>query len=387
EWIVAGIQLVLGAGHTLEASYSQATRLLSQASSGFHECGDTFGEAMSRLWQCLVWYRSGDSTRLRRDIADSLQLIQTHGYSFIFQRPVLLGPPDPRALVPLLIFARDHHSQTVYAEQMLSELGLSAVETHPGYQLRVQTLGQFRLWHGREELSGKVWKRKKARQLFQFLLTHRGQMVHRDQIIELLWPDLPPDGAVRDFKIAFSGMCNVLEPERTRNAPSAYIARDGSRYGLRPTADLWLDTAEFEATIHEGNRLYVADPQAVRPYYEQALSLYEGDFLQAYPYEVWSDEERNRLRLLFLRTAERVAQTCMAQKAWEETIAICHDILAADDCWETAYQMMMTAYHQMGNRTQALRTYQQCVTALQAGLGVEPTAVTTHLYQNLTEPA
>ncbi|MCP4425255.1 MAG: tetratricopeptide repeat protein, partial [Chloroflexi bacterium] len=47
EWIVAGIQLVLGAGHTLEASYSQATRLLSQASSGFHECGDTFGEAMS----------------------------------------------------------------------------------------------------------------------------------------------------------------------------------------------------------------------------------------------------------------------------------------------------------------------------------------------------
>ena len=314
---------------------------------------------------------------------DLLPLISHHQYDFLFTRRTLLGPPDPRALVPLLLFARDHCPQTAVAEAILAQLGLTQLELHPGFQLRIQTLGPFRIWLGDEELPSKAWRRKKARQLLQLLITHRGTLLHRDQIAEMLWPELDPDGAVRDFKIAFSAMCSVLEPNRKRNAPSAFVVRDGSRYGLREEADIWLDTAVFEQNITIGDQLYQKDVGQAIGAYETAVALYEGDYLQAYPYENWSHEERERLRARYLHAADRLAQWHADQQQWETVISHCQTILQQDDCWENAYRLLMQAHIATGNRVQALRTFQRCEAALQAGLGVQPAPATVQLYETI----
>jgi DNA-binding SARP family transcriptional activator len=175
----------------------------------------------------------------------------------------------------------------------------------------------------------------------------------------------------------------VLEPERKRNAPSAYVVRDGSRYGLRPEADVWLDAAEFSQLVAEGDRLFDRDADGALAAYRQAVALYQGDYLQEYPYEAWCSEERERLLALFLRTAERLAQLLTEREAWEEAIDVCQAILARDDCWEQAYRLMMQAYDRTGNRAQAVRTYHRCVERLQTELGVEPAAATTQLYKTI----
>ena len=208
-------------------------------------------------------------------------------------------------------------------------------------------------------------------------------MLHRDQIAEMLWPELEPDGAVRDFKIAFSAMCSVLEPDRKRNAPSAFVVRDGSRYGLREEADIWLDAAEFERLIDKGDQLYQKDGGQAVAKYETAVSLYEGDYLQAYPYETWSHEERERLRARYLHAADRLAQWQANQQNWEAVISLCQTILQQDDCWENAYRLLIQAHIATGNRVQALRTFQRCETALQAGLGVQPAPATVELYETI----
>jgi DNA-binding SARP family transcriptional activator len=88
-----------------------------------------------------------------------------------------------------------------------------------------------------------------------------------------------------------------------------------------------------------------------------------------------------------LQTAEQVANYASKQQQWDDVVTICQKMIQVDDCWEPAYQMLITAYQRLGHRPQAIRAYQQCVVALQNGLGVEPTAVTTHLYATLTETA
>ena len=98
------------------------------------------------------------------------------------------------------IFARQQQLNP-YADTLLNQLGLAGVERHPGYQLVVQTLGSFRAWRGSSEITADAWRRKKARQLFLYLLTMRSGKVERDQIIEALWPELGPEEAQRDFKI------------------------------------------------------------------------------------------------------------------------------------------------------------------------------------------
>lgn len=388
EWIASLLRLTLGASYVLAEAYEAAAGWLQQAADTFRECGDTFGEAMSRLWQSLLWHGRGDHTRLKRDLADLLQLVREHDYTFIFQKRTLLGPPEPRSLVPLLIFARDTEIETAYAKQLLLSMGLNPqLETHPGYQLRLQTLGSFRIWCGREELPAGAWRRQKARQLFQLLVTYRQTMLEREQIVDMLWPELDPEGGQRDFKIAYTTLCKVLEPNRDRKAPSAFVVRDGSRYGLRPDGDIWLDAAEFDELVAAGDQQLTKRPLTATETYRQALKLYEGEYLQEFPYEEWSSEERERLLTTYLRTAERLARALSEQGEWEEVIAVCELILARDDCWEQAYRLMMGAFLALGQRPQALRAYQRCVERLDSELGVQPAAATTQLYHKILAQA
>jgi ATP/maltotriose-dependent transcriptional regulator MalT/two-component SAPR family response regulator len=382
EWVEACIRTSMGASYALASRFSDAVDWLNQAGEAFRACTDTHGESLARLWLCLVWLKTSDNTRLERDAVDLLNLVREHGYGFLFQRKTLLGPPDPRSLVPILLFVRRERLDT-YAETLLNQLGLAGLERHPGYQLKVQALGPFRAWRGTSEITPDHWRRKKARQLFQLLLTVRGSKLERDQITETLWPELGPGDAERDFKIAMSALYGALEPERQRNAPSAYIERDGTLYGLRPEVDLWLDAKEFEDRVAAGDKVYEETPKEALAGYRLALTLYQGEYLQEYPYEEWSSEERERLLTLYLRTAERVAQTLLNQAAWQEALEVCQLILARDDCWENAYRMMMTAHGRLGNQVEVRRTYQRCVERLRAELDVEPAGVTVALYKSI----
>jgi ATP/maltotriose-dependent transcriptional regulator MalT/DNA-binding SARP family transcriptional activator len=382
-WIEGQIRVVVGASYVLAGQYEKAAKWLDQAGAIFRDCADTFGQTTTRLWQCLLWHQTGDEARLRRDVPDLLRMTRQHGNEFLFLRKTLLGPPDPRSLVPLLLFARNNSVYSAYAGRLLSLLGLETVEFHPGYQLRVQVLGGFRLWRGREEVAASDWKRRKARELFLYLITHRERMVEREQIIENLWPHLEPEAALRDYKSAYSTLCNILEPARQRNSPSAYIDRDETRYGLRSEADLWLDAAEFRRLARHGDTLWQQDQGSALAHYREALALYQGDYLQAFPYAEWCSEERERLLTRYLRTAERVAQALVEREAWSEAIQVGEAILTRDNCWEEAYRLLMRAYAGAGNRAQAARVYQQCQERLSEELGVAPAAQTTALYDEI----
>ena len=385
EWIEACVRIALAASHVLAGDHDTAVSMLEQTSLSFQECGDTYGVAVTRLWQCLVWHATNDHTRLTRDIADLLALAHQHQYGYLFQHPTLMGPPDFRALIPLLLVAREADIETAYVERLLTQIGLPQLEIHPGYQLRIQTLGTFRLWRGHEEVPHGAWKRHKARQLFLLLVTEQGRLLEREQLTDKLWPELDPESGERDFKIAYTTLCKVLEPERDRKAPSAFVRRDGTRYGLRSEADMWLDTAVFTDLIDEGNHLFSQPNQttAAGHTYKQALTLYQGEYLQAYPYEEWCSEERERLLALYLRTAERLGRLWLKQEKWEQVVQIGEAILVRDGCWEEAYRLLMQAHAALGQRAQLLRTYQRCVERLQADLQLPPTAVTTSLYEKL----
>lgn len=385
EWIAALIRVSMGAGYVLAERYDEAVRWLDRAWTAFGECNDSFGQAVARLWQCLLWWKSGNTARLERGVGDLLQLVRRHGYEFLFERRTLLGPPDPRCLVPLLLFARDAGCEAATAERLLARLGLVGLEIHPGYQLRVQALGPFRLWRGDQEVGTSEWHREKARQLFQLLLTHRDGLLERDLIVETLWPGADPESGRRDFKVALSTLCQVLEPHRSPRSPSAYVLRDGSRYGLRPGADIWIDAAAFEKAVAEGDALVDREPQAAIERYREALQLYRGDYLEECLYEEWCSEERERLLTLFLRAADRLARMLAGLERWEETIEVCQAILERDPCWEPAYRLMMVAYDRLGHRTQALRVYQRCVERLREELQVEPAPETVRLYTSIRD--
>lgn len=436
-WLVALASLALGASYVLAGAPETALQNLTRALGAFRECNDTFGRAAARLWLALAHLDlahraeptpsftirglpqgsgSGALSHFLTAVEDLLALCETNGYDFLFTGPSLLGPPDERRLVPLLLEARGHHIRPAYVTHLLAAMGMPDIRApymalHPGYRLSVQTLGAFKVWRGAEEITAREWQRDKARQLFQLLLAERDQALagrarrpdrpgarspdhggehwlQRDQIVERLWPELTPEAAVRDFKVALNALNRALEP--ASSMPSTrrnvhrffFVEREGTAYRLRPEADLWLDAAEFEAYCERGLHGPL-DEEAITAL-RSALALYAGDYLPEALYEDWAAEQRERLLTLYLRAADRLADALIERGQVEEGLDICQAILARDVCWEHAYQLMMSAYTRQGNRVQAHRIYARCVEVLRAELDVPPSAETLGLYRQLS---
>jgi DNA-binding SARP family transcriptional activator len=276
----------------------------------------------------------------------------------------------------MLIHASQKGWETSFVTRLLAEgLCLPGIEAHPGYQLRVQTLGGFQAWLGDEPVPANGWRREKAKQLFQLLLTYRHAPLDRDQLCEYLWPEADAATAQRNFKITLNTLYQVLEPEREAGSESAFIFRDGSTYGLRPNADIWLDAEEFSKAIKGAKR----NPLLL----QKALELYTGEFLPDTLYETWAAEESERLSAMFLENADWLAEFLVDKKRFNEAIDLCQRILSQDNCWERAYRHLMLAYNGLNDRGQVGRTYQRCVQTLRAELEVSPAAETQKLYEQL----
>jgi DNA-binding SARP family transcriptional activator len=383
-WIAALIELALGASLVLAGKPAEASEVFIRVLTAFRDCGDSFGRAATRLWLGLAYLDLRQGEHFASCIDDCLTLCEMHGYDSLFLLHTLLGLPDPRRAVPLLIEAQARHRRPAYAARLLAAIGLSGIALHPGYQLRVQTLGAFRLWRGEVEVDPREWKRDKARQLFQLFLTRRGRLLQREEITDLFWPTLPSEAADRNFKVALSALNKALEPVRPADAPSAYIAREGSAYFLRPGADLRLDAADFEQACKTGLRPHTP-PDAAIHHLQAALHLYGGDYLPDALYDEWVSAERERLLTLYLRAADRLAGLLLERGQVDESLVVCQAILARDSCWERAYRLMMAAHARQGNRPQALQVYQRCVAALRAELDVSPSPATVALHDRIAQ--
>ena len=374
EWICDLVRATMGAGYATHRVPAEARAWLSRAVEGFEQVGDLFGQAAAWLWLALDAWWSGETDRAMRSVGRLLPVVQASGWDELLVRRTFLGLWNDQAALPLLVEARRQGIEASYTGRLLEGLSLADAEVHPGYGLWVRTLGPFAVWRDNILVTDSEWHREKARRLFQLLLTQRGQWLHREQIVEQLWPDLTPEAASRDFRVALNALNRALEPGRARTVPAFFASRRGDLYGLNPAAQIRLDADEFQRLADDD------DEEMLR----LALSLYEDDYLPECLYEDWSAPQRQRLRDLYLVTAERLARRLLRKKAWDEVISLCETILTRDDCWEAAYRLLMRAHAAAGNRALVQSTYQRCSAALRDGLGIEPSAATKALLEKVS---
>jgi DNA-binding SARP family transcriptional activator len=247
--------------------------------------------------------------------------------------------------------------------------------------LRIETLGGFCLWRDQVEIPLSAWKREKALHLFQFFVTNHAYAarMHKEQIIDMLWPELKAQEGDQHFKVALHALHKVLEPRRKRRAPPYFVQRQELTYGLNLEA-VEIDTELFEASLTAGNQCWPDNPEAAIAHYQEGVALYKGDYLPERRYEDWSSAERERLQLLALSLMTTLAELLISRNPLQ-SIHLTQRVLRIDPVWEDAYRTQMRAYLAQGNRPLALRTYKQCVDILEAEFGLGPLPETIALYQ------
>ena len=126
--------------------------------------------------------------------------------------------------------------------------------------VRIWLLGGFRVTVGSRTVEENRWRLKKAGGLVKLLALAQGQRLHREQIMDALWPDL-------DTKSAANNLHHVLHFARRvlgatpPNTTSRYLQRQGDLLALCPEGPLWVDVEAFEEAA---GRRYCSSQPGVR---------------------------------------------------------------------------------------------------------------------------
>ena len=248
--------------------------------------------------------------------------------------------------------------------------------------LQIFTLGQFSVVTTEGTINPKDWGRDKTIQLFQFLITTRHQRaLHKEQIINRLWPESDQKSGDRDFKVAMHGINKVIEPGKTSRSEAKYILRQGLTYQL-VTSDLWIDSDALESYIATGNQHLNSDPAIAKEQLYKAIDLHKGNYLPNRLFADWCAEERERLQVLTLAAYISLAELCLEDNP-VESIRLSQQALLIDHTWEDAYRIQMEAYALKGNRPLALKTYAKCAKVLEKEFGIEPLPITKNLLASI----
>ncbi|OAT83113.1 hypothetical protein A6P54_05840 [Bacillus sp. MKU004] len=376
SWLSSLILLSAGINDYYRGEIDESYKQIIKAGRLFDACGDGYGRMLTNLWKSAVAYKREKQIEFKEYMTAFLNEVQIGNYEFIFFRQTTFGPKDLQSIIPYLVKAHQEGIHAAYCLELLAKMGYESLASHPGYTLKVHTLGSFEIWLGDERVTEKQWQREKAKELFQYLLIHRNSIKRKEEVIEELWPE--GGGADRDFKVALNTLNNVLEPNRPARGKAFFISRLQEGYKLNGLAGIEYDSDQFTNWVSQGLKEVDAD-QSLQ-YLKRGMNFYKGSFLPDRKGTWWTEKERERLQHLYLRGMEKMAQLAVRKESYEDAIDSCLVIIEHDPLWEEAYRILMYCYYQKNNRPQAVKWFQRCKKLLDSELGVAPMEATQRMY-------
>jgi DNA-binding SARP family transcriptional activator len=135
------------------------------------------------------------------------------------------------------------------------------------------------------------WDSQKARLLFCYLLITSDQWVHRNQLIELLWPGCNHEAGFKNFKTTLSRLRKSFNCKEHFNP----ILAQGDAYRINFEA-ISCDCGEFRANAVAGIRLMArGNTLDAKAHLEQVSDLYVAEFLPEEPADQFIGKARKEL--------------------------------------------------------------------------------------------
>ena len=188
--------------------------------------------------------------------------------------------------------------------------------------------------------------RPKARCLLMLLALHQGRPLHRELLIEALWPEATLSSGVRSLQVAVSSIRQCLA---VGGVPGDPIRRQGDAYELLlPGAAI--DVTAFERIIEEARHLRRGDALTAR---QTALDLYLGELLPEVGPADWVVEDRERLRLQAAGLAAAAAADAVSVADHGVAIDLARRSVTLDACHDPAWRLLIETYERIGDLSAA----------------------------------
>jgi DNA-binding SARP family transcriptional activator len=216
-----------------------------------------------------------------------------------------------------------------------------------GRDLEISLLGGFRVEVDGRPVGPDEWRNRRAADLVKLLALAPGHRMHRERLMDALWPSLGLEAAGANLRKAVHFARRALgSDDAIETAGGSVALAEGARVDVE-TFERFADAGDIDA----------------------ALDAYTGELLPDDPFEAWAEDGRERLaarHLDVLRAAER----------WDRVIEL-------EPTDEPAYRALIERYMDAGDRTGAIRVFERLRVELNERLGVAPDPTTVALYERV----
>jgi DNA-binding SARP family transcriptional activator len=205
------------------------------------------------------------------------------------------------------------------------------------------------------------------------------RMQSRATLAALLWPDQDESGARNALRATL--------PLLTKVSALPWLEIDRNNLMLNP-AHVWSDVQIFmknlsriRTHIHQDATPCVDCVAAM----EDAVSLYRGEFLAGFTlsdsieFDNWQSAKREWLHQEYTQMLRRLADYYCESNV-DAAMPYARRWLEADPFNEAAHRLLMRLYASNGQRTEAIRQYQDCIRILDEELATLPEDETVTLY-------
>lgn len=241
--------------------------------------------------------------------------------------------------------------------------------------LRVQLCKQLAIEPFRDSNQTVTWRTARVKELFILLLQNREQTVHKDQIVEFIWPDTDMDKASAQLYTTIYHVRRVLrqfgEHFQLKNTTNGYVLFTKD---VKIDVDTWEDAMRKLPPLHK-HTVHL---------YEEAMKYYSDSYLKDYAY-LWAVAEQERLDQLWIKNALKIVGQYKEDRRDAEAFKWSKHICARYPDVEEAHFSLMQHFSKQGKSAYVQFQYERLVDSLRNELGVQPSEYVSKWYRKWKE--
>lgn len=243
----------------------------------------------------------------------------------------------------------------------------------------IRLLGEFRI--AAEDGTVISLPGKKHQAMIAYVATAPGKSVGREKLLNLLWGSRSEGqakqslrGVLSETNKALRAHAETIEAESPLESDRAHVSLTESLVicdtDLLPTIKKSQDLDEMLSFVREHGGGFI-----------EFLKINEQE------YQAWRLTESEKYRQNYSELLQNLLAQLAETSRTDDLIQIADHLLRFDDADELAHRALMNNYARLGKQTLAARQFAICKQRLHAEYGIEPSALTVDLYEQIKSTA
>jgi two-component SAPR family response regulator len=217
------------------------------------------------------------------------------------------------------------------------------------------------------------WRTTKGQELFAYLVHYRGQSVRKSVLLDTLWPGVEQKKAIA---LMYTTIYQIRKSLKRHGIDISIHSLSVEEGYMLDAGRVKLESDEWERSLR---MLKDVNPSELEEH-QRVLDMYRGEYLGDHDY-IWAENERQRLRMLWLQHARQVAEVYSQSGMFNEAVVVYQRIQREDPLLEESFFGLMKLYDLLGQRVAVEEQYQRLVKMLEQELNVGPQEQISRWYE------